>query len=355
MLPVGAQSSLTGGATPSGDVVLSTDRLNAISIDGRSRARRRRRAAAGTCRTSSRKPADGFRRCRRISAPSPAARWRPARRARRRSSTAPCANGWTASPIVLAGGDVLDVVARRMHRAADGGFAIDTATGDRIIRLPDHFACRTCRSDRRATSSRRAWISIDLFIGSEGTLGVIAERDVPDRAAAGRPVPRARAGAVGGPRDRAGRRAARGRDRDLARRRSARHRHRRHRAHRRALDRRDSRRRRRSQARHLAAVGSGGRAADRSRAVAAPARTNVVAGRARIDRRCRRAPIRRSCASAASSIGTACSTMRRSRCRAIDRAPRRLPSCAKPCRPASIAASRWRSKPIRRSRRPRPT
>ena len=34
MLAVGAQSSLTGGATPLGDIVLSTDRLNTISIMG---------------------------------------------------------------------------------------------------------------------------------------------------------------------------------------------------------------------------------------------------------------------------------------------------------------------------------
>ena len=34
MLAVGAQSSLTGGATPLGDIVLSTERLNTISITG---------------------------------------------------------------------------------------------------------------------------------------------------------------------------------------------------------------------------------------------------------------------------------------------------------------------------------
>ena len=34
VLPVGAQSSLTGGATPAGDVVLSTERLNSMTIEG---------------------------------------------------------------------------------------------------------------------------------------------------------------------------------------------------------------------------------------------------------------------------------------------------------------------------------
>ena len=34
ILPVGAQSSLTGGATPFGDIVLSTARLSSISVAG---------------------------------------------------------------------------------------------------------------------------------------------------------------------------------------------------------------------------------------------------------------------------------------------------------------------------------
>src|SRR5687768_3358049 len=38
VLPIGAQSSLTGGATPQGDVVLSTARLNRIIDIGRNRA-----------------------------------------------------------------------------------------------------------------------------------------------------------------------------------------------------------------------------------------------------------------------------------------------------------------------------
>ena len=39
VLPIGAQSSLTGGATPRGDVVLSTARLNRIISIGSNRAR----------------------------------------------------------------------------------------------------------------------------------------------------------------------------------------------------------------------------------------------------------------------------------------------------------------------------
>src|SRR5712691_13320986 len=39
VLPIGAQSSLTGGATPRGDVVLSTSRLNRIIDIGTDRVR----------------------------------------------------------------------------------------------------------------------------------------------------------------------------------------------------------------------------------------------------------------------------------------------------------------------------
>ena len=96
---------------------------------------------------------------------------------------------------------------------------------------------------------------IDLFIGSEGTLGVIAEVDLQDRAEAGgrsaarscRCRPKQIAIALTGEL----RRRIAG---DVAIARSARHRHRRHRAHRCAIDRGDPRRRRRSQARYRLAV-----------------------------------------------------------------------------------------------------
>ena len=46
VLPVGAQSSVTGGATPNGGMILSTDRLTRIDGAGtKSRPRRRRRSA----------------------------------------------------------------------------------------------------------------------------------------------------------------------------------------------------------------------------------------------------------------------------------------------------------------------
>jgi D-lactate dehydrogenase (cytochrome) len=129
LLVVGAQSSLTGGATPLGDIVLSTDRLNTISI-----VADRVRAGAGvplqTCKTSSRRPAAGCRPC------------RPYLGAFAGGAVATCAAGaatfkygtvreWVDGvTIVLAGGDVLEL-SRGEHRATDGGFTIATASGDR--------------------------------------------------------------------------------------------------------------------------------------------------------------------------------------------------------------------------------
>ena len=111
--------------------------------------------------------------------------------------------------VVLAGGDVLELSRGECIASADGVFEIETASGERIIRLPDHFGCRTCRSDRPATYIAPGMDLIDLFIGSEGTLGVIAEatfRTAPLPAGVCRalvPVPSR------GPGDRAGRRTAR--------------------------------------------------------------------------------------------------------------------------------------------------
>ena len=47
ILVVGAQSSLTGGATPFGDIVLVTDRLNAIEVAGARVGLRRQVQALG--------------------------------------------------------------------------------------------------------------------------------------------------------------------------------------------------------------------------------------------------------------------------------------------------------------------
>lgn len=173
VLAVGAQSSLTGGATPFGDLVLSTTRLDTISISGD-----RARVGAGV-------PLQALR-----DALAKIGRWLPPvptyLGAFAGGAVATCAAGaatfkygtvreWVEGlTIVLAGGDVLEL-ARGEHRAAGGGFTIATAAGDRIVRLPDHIRMPDVPKRSAGYFIAPDMDLIDLFIGSEGTLGVIAD------------------------------------------------------------------------------------------------------------------------------------------------------------------------------------
>lgn len=171
ILVVGAQSSLTGGATPFGDIVLATDRLNAISLDGD-----RVRVGAGT-------PLQAVQ-----DELAKTGRWFPPvptyLGAFAGGAVATCAAGaatfkygtvreWVeALTIVLAGGDVLAISRGECTASADGAFEIETAAGVRRLRIPDlHMPDVPKRSAGYFCAP--AMDLIDLFIGSEGTLGVI--------------------------------------------------------------------------------------------------------------------------------------------------------------------------------------
>ena len=172
ILPIGAQSSLTGGATPFGDIVLTTERLDSTSVEGD-----RVRVGAGV-------PLQAMQ-----DELSKSGRWFPPvptyLGAFAGGAVATCAAGaatfkhgsvreWVDGlTIVIAGGDVL-TLARGECRAEDGRFTISTASGDRTIVIPD---LRMPDVPKRSAGYHVApdMDLIDLFIGSEGTLGVIAE------------------------------------------------------------------------------------------------------------------------------------------------------------------------------------
>ncbi len=157
---VGAQSSLTGGATPLGDIVLSTERLTALRIDGD-----RVRAGGGVTLQAIQ------------DALAAVGRWLPPvptyLGATAGGAVATCAAGaatfkyGTVRPwvhgltVVLASGDVLEL--ERGQRRASSLVSLPA------LRMPDVPKCSA------GYFIAPAMDLVDLFIGSEGTLGVVAE------------------------------------------------------------------------------------------------------------------------------------------------------------------------------------
>ena len=173
ILPVGAQSSLTGGATPFGDIVLTTERLLGITREGD-----RVHVGAGVPLQVLQ---DDLLKTGRWFPPVPTYLGAFAG-----GAVATCAAGaatfkygtvreWVDGlTVVLAGGDVLTMRRGECLASADGIFEVETAIGVRRFRVPD--LCMPDVPKRSAGYFLEAGMDlIDVFIGSEGTLGVIVE------------------------------------------------------------------------------------------------------------------------------------------------------------------------------------
>jgi D-lactate dehydrogenase (cytochrome) len=173
VLPIGAQSSLTGGATPRGDLLVSTRALTGISRVDDDRVRvgagvpllelQRELAAAG--RYYPPIPTfDGAFVGGTIATNAAGAATFKYGSARR----------WVdAITIVLADGSILDIHRGQVIASADGTFDLPHATG-RAIRVPvPTYLMPGVAKLSAGYFARPGMDLIDLFIGSEGTLGIV--------------------------------------------------------------------------------------------------------------------------------------------------------------------------------------
>jgi D-lactate dehydrogenase (cytochrome) len=174
VLPIGAQSSVTGGATPRGEVVLSTARMAAIldttdtevCVQPGLPLVALKQALAEQDRYYPPSPTyDGAFVGGTISTnASGAATFKY-------GSTRNWVRGLT---VVLASGEVLDIERGRVFADPDGYFEVETSAGFRRVPVPTYHMPNVPKRSAGYFAAPGMDL-IDLFIGAEGTLGVIVE------------------------------------------------------------------------------------------------------------------------------------------------------------------------------------
>ena len=175
VLPVGAQSSLTGGATPRGEVVVSTRALSAIG-----------RPSGGRVRVGAGVPLSALQRTLAATGlyyppvPTYDGAFVGGTIATNAAGAATFKYGSTrrwvdAATIVTANGDVLDVVRGETTASDDGWFEIESAAGD-LVRIPvPGYTMPDVAKLSAGYFAKPGMDLIDLFIGAEGTLGILID------------------------------------------------------------------------------------------------------------------------------------------------------------------------------------
>lgn len=178
VLPVGAQSSLTGGATPRGDALLSSERLDGIGPLRQDRVRVEAGVALLTLREALAAD-DAFY----PPAPTFEGATLGGTIATNAAGAATFKYGTTrdwveALTVVLASGHVLDLRRGDVHAGPAGTFEVVLPGGQvREVRVPGYELPKV---PKRSAGYHAApgMDLVDLFVGSEGTLGVVVSAEV---------------------------------------------------------------------------------------------------------------------------------------------------------------------------------
>ena len=173
VLVIGAQSSVTGGATPNGGLVLSTERMNAVSADGAGHVR----AGAGVPLAALQEFLNG-RQFWFPPVPTFTGAFVGGVAATNAAGAATFKYGTTRAwvdglTVVLACGHVLDI--ERGRTISDHqGFVISCSHGDRAV-TPGRYRMPNVPKCSAGYFAAPEMDLIDLFIGAEGTLGIIVD------------------------------------------------------------------------------------------------------------------------------------------------------------------------------------
>jgi len=174
VLPVGAQSSVTGGATPRGEVILSTAKLAAIGTMGLESVRVQPGVPILTLKEALREAGRYY-----PPAPTYDGAFVGGTIATNASGAATFKYGSTRSwvrclTVVLASGEVLDIERGQIVAHSDGYFELAAAGGVRRVPVPTYQMPNVPKCSAGYFAAPHMDL-IDLFIGSEGTLGVIVD------------------------------------------------------------------------------------------------------------------------------------------------------------------------------------